>query len=68
MLNGVTIGIGLTTMENERVILLQLFDIAETVKKLTMGTLEGVVVVNAGILPVPEVDANPMAGLLFVQL
>lgn len=55
-------------MENERVILLQLFDIAETVKKLTMGTLEGVVVVNAGILPVPEVDANPMAGLLFVQL
>ena len=48
--------------------LLQLFDIAVTVKKLTMGTLEGVVEVNAGMLPLPEVDANPMAGLEFVQL
>jgi len=48
--------------------LLQVFDIAVTVKKLTMGTLEGVVEVNAGMLPVPEVDANPMAGLLIVQL
>jgi hypothetical protein len=41
---------------------------AVTVKKLTMGTLEGVVVVNAGISPVPEVDARPMNVLLLVQL
>jgi hypothetical protein len=58
----------LTTIENERVILLQLLDMAVTVKKLTMGTLEGVVVVNAGISPVPEVDARPMNVLLLVQL
>ena len=65
---GITVGTGLTTIEKERVMLLQVFDIAVTVKKLTMGTLEGVVVVNAGMLPVPEVDANPMEGLEFVQL
>lgn len=65
---GVTVGTGLTTIEKERVMLLQVFDIAVTVKKLTMGTLEGVVVVNAGILPVPEVDVKPMAVLEFVQL
>jgi hypothetical protein len=64
----VTVGTGLTTIENERVMLLQVLDIAVTVKKLTMGTLEGVVEVNAGMLPLPEVDANPMAGLEFVQL
>lgn len=65
---GITVGTGLTTIEKERVMLLQVFDIAVTVKKLTMGTLEGVVVVNAGISPVPEVEANPMAGLELVQL
>jgi hypothetical protein len=65
---GITEGTGLTTIEKERVMLLQVFDIAVTVKKLTMGTLEGVVVVNAGMSPVPDVDANPMEGLEFVQL
>ena len=65
---GITVGTGLTTIEKERVMLFQVFDIAVTVKKLTMGTLEGVVVVNAGMLPVPEVDVNPMAVLEFVQL
>jgi hypothetical protein len=54
----------LTTIENERVILLQLFDIAITVKMLTIGIFDGVVAEKAGISPVPDVETIPMAELV----
>jgi hypothetical protein len=65
---GVTVGIGLTKMENERDVPEQLLDIGVTVITLTTGTKKLLFVVNAIIFPVPERAVRPVAILVLVQL